>query len=55
MTAPILAAAIFCIATTLIHVATIVIAIVRLSGSLRRESLARHKFPPPAWWAPYAE
>jgi len=46
MTAPILAAAIFWIATTLIHVATIVIAIVRLSGSLRRESLARHKFPP---------
>jgi ceramide glucosyltransferase len=45
MTAPILAAATFCIAVTTIHVASIVIAMLRFRQSPRGKSLSRH-FPP---------
>jgi ceramide glucosyltransferase len=46
MTAPILAAATFCIATTAIHVASIIIAILRFRGSTLGESPSARKFPP---------
>jgi ceramide glucosyltransferase len=46
MTAPILAAAIFCIAATAIHVASIVVAILRFRGSARGEPASARKFPP---------
>jgi ceramide glucosyltransferase len=46
MTAPILAAATFCFATTTIHVASIVIAILRFRRSTPGEPLSCQKFPP---------
>jgi ceramide glucosyltransferase len=46
MTAPILAAATFCIATAAIHVASIIIAILRFRGSAPGESPSARKFPP---------
>jgi ceramide glucosyltransferase len=46
MTAPILAAATFCIATAAIHVASIIIAILRFRGSAPDESPSARKFPP---------
>jgi ceramide glucosyltransferase len=46
MTAPILAAATFCIATTAIHVASIAIAILRFRRGSRREPLSHCNFPP---------
>ena len=46
MTAPILAAATFCIAATAIHVASIVVAILRFRGSALGEAPSARKFPP---------
>lgn len=46
MTAPILAAATFCIATTTIHIASIVIAAVRLRRNAPDERLCRKNLPP---------
>jgi ceramide glucosyltransferase len=46
MTAPILAAATFCIATTAIHVASIAIAILRFRNGSPREPLSHRNFPP---------
>ncbi|MGD0332227.1 MAG: ceramide glucosyltransferase [Xanthobacteraceae bacterium] len=46
MTAPILAAATFCFTTTVIHVASIVIAAVRLRRRTPGEPLSRRKLPP---------
>ena len=46
MTAPILAAATFCITTTVIHVASIAIAAVRLRRRTPGEPLSQPKFPP---------
>jgi ceramide glucosyltransferase len=46
MTAPILAAATFCIATTAIHVASIVIASLRLRRRTPAGPLSRQEFPP---------
>jgi len=46
MTAPILAAATFCIATTAIHVASIAIAILRFRKGAPREPLSHRNFPP---------
>jgi hypothetical protein len=45
MTAPILAAATFCIAATAIHVASIVVAILRFRGSALGEAPSARKFP----------
>jgi ceramide glucosyltransferase len=46
MTAPILAAATFCIAATAIHIASIVVAIVRFRRSALGEAPSARKFPP---------
>ena len=46
MTAPILAAATFCIAATAIHVASIVVAILRFRGSALGEAPSAREFPP---------
>jgi ceramide glucosyltransferase len=46
MTAPILAAATFCIAATAIHVASIVVAILRFRRSSSRDALSNRNFPP---------
>ena len=46
MTAPILAAATFCIAATAIHIASIVVAIVRFRRSTLGEAPSARKFPP---------
>jgi len=46
MTAPILAAAIFCFTTTAIHVASIVIVALRLRRRTQGEPLSRPEFPP---------
>jgi ceramide glucosyltransferase len=46
MTAPILAAATFCFTATFIHVASIVIAVVRLRRRTPAEPLSQQKFPP---------
>jgi len=46
MTAPILAAATFCIAATAIHIASIVVAIVRFRRSTLGEAASARKFPP---------
>jgi ceramide glucosyltransferase len=46
MTAPILAAATFWIAATTIHVASIVVAILRFRRSSPRETLSNQNFPP---------
>jgi ceramide glucosyltransferase len=46
MTAPILAAASFCLATTAIHVASIVIASIRLRRRTPAQSPSQRKFPP---------
>ena len=46
MTAPILAAATFCIAATVVHVASIVIAILRFRRSTPGEAPLARKFPP---------
>ncbi len=46
MTAPILAAATFCFTATFIHVASIVIAVVRLRRRTPAEPLCQQKFPP---------
>jgi len=46
MTAPILAAATFCIVTTALHVASIAIAIVRFRRSAPPEPLSAQEFPP---------
>ena len=46
MTAPILAAATFCIAATAIHIASIVVAIVRFRRSMLGEAPSARKFPP---------
>jgi len=46
MTSPILALTIFCGTATVIHVASIVIAILRLRRSRNREPLSQQKFPP---------
>jgi ceramide glucosyltransferase len=46
MTAPILAAATFCIATTTIHIASIAIAAVRLRRSAPDQRLSRQNLPP---------
>ncbi len=46
MTAPILAAATFCFTATFIHVASIVIAAVRLRWRTPAEPLSQQKFPP---------
>ena len=45
MTAPILAAATFCITVTAVHVASIVVAILRFRRSPRRETLS-NQYPP---------
>jgi ceramide glucosyltransferase len=46
MTAPILAAATFCIAATAIHIVSIVVAIVRFRRSMPGEAPSARKFPP---------
>jgi ceramide glucosyltransferase len=46
MTAPILAAATFCIAATVVHVASIVVAILRFRRSTLGETPSARKFPP---------
>jgi len=46
MTAPILAAATFCIATTAIHVASIAVVVLRFRRNPARETLSSSQFPP---------
>ena len=46
MTAPILAAAIFCIAVTIIHVASIVVAIFRFRRTARKSAPYSGQYPP---------